>query len=155
MKAVLEATNLSGKHAWWWTKVYGQGMKVEFQYRPGKSNANADALSLSRSPQGPAPTEAERYDAVQVAALRCSGGSEVQTTVTDLLRADPVDGVPSKFGEEQRKDSYIQEVISFLETGELRAPSKEASSTRVNISADGLSFVLPGSQELSQTSGGP
>ena len=98
VKAVLEAPNLSNKHARWWTKVYRQGIKkVEIRYRPGKSNANADALS--RSPQGPTPTEEERYDDVQVAALRYSEGSEVQTTVTDLSQTDPADGVLLKFGD--------------------------------------------------------
>ena len=122
VKVVLEAPNLSSKHARWWTKVYGQGMKKgEIWYHPGKSNSNTDALSHSQ--QGPAPTEEERDDDVQVSALRCSEGSEVQTTVTDLLQTDPADGVLSKFGEEQRKDPHIQEVISFLETEEL--PSDE------------------------------
>ena len=60
--------------------------KVEIRYRPGKSNAIADALF--RSPQGPTPTEEQRENDVQVAALRCSEGSEVQTTVTDLLQTD-------------------------------------------------------------------
>ena len=56
VKAVLETPNPSGKHARWWTKVYGSGVKdVHIVYRPGKLNASADALS--RSPQAPAPLE--------------------------------------------------------------------------------------------------
>ena len=36
VKAVLETPNPSGKHARWWTKVYGSGVKnVTIQYRPG------------------------------------------------------------------------------------------------------------------------
>ena len=46
VKAVLGATNLSGKHARWWTKVYANGVQsLEIVYRSGKENNNADALS--------------------------------------------------------------------------------------------------------------
>ena len=56
VKAVLETPNPSGKHARWWSKVYGRGVKeVKIMYRSGKVNLNADALS--RSPQAPAPEE--------------------------------------------------------------------------------------------------
>ena len=48
VKAILSTPNPSGKHARWWTKVYGRGVKeVKIQYHPGKANANADALSRS------------------------------------------------------------------------------------------------------------
>ena len=80
---------------------------------------------MSRSPQGPVPAE-EKGDNVQVAALRCSEGSEVCATVAELLRTDPADGVLSKFGEEQRKDPHIQEVISFLEEGKLPSDERRA-----------------------------
>ena len=50
VKAELGATNLSGKHARWWTKVYANGLQsVEIVYHSGKENTNADALS--RTPQ--------------------------------------------------------------------------------------------------------
>ena len=47
VKAVLEAPNPSGKHARWWTKVYGTGIKdIQIVYRSGWLNAAADALFL-------------------------------------------------------------------------------------------------------------
>ena len=50
VRAILDTPNPSGKHARWWTKVYGRGVKeVKIKYRPGKSNQNADALSRCRS----------------------------------------------------------------------------------------------------------
>jgi len=50
VKAILGAPSPSGKHARWWTKVYGSGMKsIQIVYRTGKENSNADALS--RNPQ--------------------------------------------------------------------------------------------------------
>ena len=51
INAILETPNPPGKHARWWTKVYGSGVKeVHIMYRPGRPNASTDALS--RSPMG-------------------------------------------------------------------------------------------------------
>ena len=56
VKPVLEAPNPTGKHARWWTRVYGRGIKsITIMYRAGKENAAADALS--RSPVFPAPAQ--------------------------------------------------------------------------------------------------
>ena len=50
VKAVLEIPP-SGKHARWWSKVFGTGVKkLEIVYRAGRENGNADALS--RAPVG-------------------------------------------------------------------------------------------------------
>ena len=54
VKAVLKTPNPSAKHARWWTKVYGSGVKnIQIVYRSGRENSNADALS--HNPQAPAP----------------------------------------------------------------------------------------------------
>ena len=46
VKAVLECPNPTAKHARWWTRVYGRGIKqVKLCYRAGKENKGADALS--------------------------------------------------------------------------------------------------------------
>ena len=46
VNAVLGAPGSSGKHARWWSKVFGSGVKeVDILYRPGKENDRADALS--------------------------------------------------------------------------------------------------------------
>ena len=46
VKAILQTTNLSGKHARWWLKVFGSGVKkIDIVYRPGRENSKADALS--------------------------------------------------------------------------------------------------------------
>ena len=53
VKAVLETPNPTGKHARWWTQVYGRGVKeVQIIYHTERENISADALS--RSPQAPA-----------------------------------------------------------------------------------------------------
>ena len=50
VKTVLETPNPSGKHARWWTRVYGTGVKsVKIIHRSGKSNVNADALLVVHS----------------------------------------------------------------------------------------------------------
>ena len=54
VKAVLKTPNPTGKHARWWNKVYGCGVRdVRIVYRAGKESKNADALS--HSPVLPAP----------------------------------------------------------------------------------------------------
>jgi len=67
VRAILETPNPSGKHARWWTKVYGAGVKdVRIVYRAGRLNQNADALS--RSPQAAAPEVGIGQLEVQVSA---------------------------------------------------------------------------------------
>ena len=69
VKSVLEAANPSGKHAQWWTRVYGRGIKeVTIRYRAGRENINVDALS--RSPKLPAPEVGIAQDEVQVSSMR-------------------------------------------------------------------------------------
>ena len=67
VKSVLEAANPTGKHARWWTRVYGSGIKVTIRYRAGRENVNADALS--RSPRLPAPNVGIAQDEVQVSTM--------------------------------------------------------------------------------------
>ena len=68
VKAVLEASNPTGKHARWWSKVYGRGIQeVKIVYRAGKENKNADALS--RTPVSPAPRVGKAEEEVQVSPI--------------------------------------------------------------------------------------
>ena len=87
---------------------------LDVQYRPGKKNANADALS--RSPL---------QDAV------CDD-SEVISAVTDTSGPSPQPEAPdentneAKMRTEQREDPELALVIKFLEDGDLPADDKEA-----------------------------
>ena len=136
VKAVLETPNPSGKHARWWTKVYGKGIKeVKIVYRTGRTNLNADALS--RNPHEPAPREGIGQTDVQVAAVATS---EVSTET--LLQAEPefsnlAGGNP--FHEEQRKDARVMEIIKFLEQGEL--PQDEGRARKLALQSSLFALV--------------
>lgn len=71
VKAILETPSPSGKHARWWSKVDGSGVRsLHITYHAGKDNTNADALS--RNPQLPAPAKDTANTEVQVAAVNCA-----------------------------------------------------------------------------------
>jgi len=120
VKAVLEAPNPTGKHARWWMKVHGQGIKeVRIVYRTGKSNIKADALS--RSPHSLTPNEASETE-VQVAAVMDGNKDDITT----LLQADPVDKPTTALQEDQRRDPDLLELIRYMEEGILPADQQGA-----------------------------
>ncbi len=118
VKAVLKAPNPSGKHARWWTRVYGSGIsEVDIVYRPGKNCANADALS--RSPLVDANTV--------VAAVVTEPDS-----ISHLLASDL--GVETTtFAEEQRKDPDICSLLRFLE--DQRLPEDPQRAKKIALQA--------------------
>ena len=123
VKAILETPSPSGKHARWWSKVYGSGVKsVHIIYRAGRDNANADALS--RNPQLPPPTEDMADTNVQVAVVTTSSMHDLD--VTTLLGMEPGQPVPSELALEQRKDPALAQIIAFIENEELPAEEKRA-----------------------------
>ena len=113
VKSILETPNPTGKHARWWTKVFGSGVRsVSIVYRAGRENAVADALS--RSPHDSPPTVGIAEGETQVASI--------DTTVADigsLLHAEPVTGDSFNFSAEQRKDLDLKAIIEFLEEDKL------------------------------------
>ena len=75
MKAVLETANPTAKHAQWWTRVYGRGVKSgKIVYRPGREYSNADALS--RHPLLPAPAVGLAENEMQVSGVCVSGRAD-------------------------------------------------------------------------------
>ena len=134
VKAVLDSPNPTGKHARWWTHVYGRGVKdVQITHRAGKENVNADALS--RSPQAPPPTSNPDDCTIQVAVVDTDN-------VKSLLQKDPkpVDTLSeADFAEEQQKDQWIREMTSFLKDGKL--PDNETRARKIAAQAPHYSLV--------------
>ena len=101
VKSILKAANPTGKHARWWTRVYGRGIKeVTIRYRAGRENVNSDALS--RSPRLPAPNVGIAQDEVQVSTIssaslqdysddqdtRKTSGDSMKTSINLLIVPD-------------------------------------------------------------------
>ena len=134
VNAVLQSPTPSGKHARWWTKVFGCGVKdVHIIYRPGKENCNADALS--RQPHALAPQEGVAEGEVQICGITSN------TSMETLLKADPTTCTPDTFRSEQLKDPRLSEIIHFLETEELPA---ETTRARKLASQQNLFAILNG-----------
>ena len=141
-RAVLEAPNPTGKHAKWWLRVHGKGVKeVRFVYHSGRENSNADALSRCLKP--PDTEEAGEQDEVQIAAITVPKSPTSKKDIHSLLgsevTADVDEGVDLAM--EQKKDSKLNEMINYLEEVELPSDEKRARQ----IAAQASLFALDGS----------
>ena len=130
VKAVLGAPQSNGKHARWWSKVSGSGIKaVEIVYCSGKENTNADALS--RQPYLDAPSQDIAKSEVQVAAVR--DAQPVPLTGGELLQQEPPLLEPEasqlhSYAVEQRKDPSLLALIEYLTERNLPEDPQESRS---------------------------
>ena len=132
VKAVLQNPSPSSKHAQWWTKVHGSGVKdIRIIYRPGKENLNADALS--RQPYLPAPSEGVAEGEIQVCALLG------ETDIESFLKMDSDNNTTTDFSQEQKKDTQVSDIFCFLQDGQL--PTKEKRAKKVLIQQDLFAIV--------------
>ena len=131
----VETPKPSAKHARWWTKVYGSGIKnLKIAYRPGRANANADALS--RGPQGTAPVEGIGEDEYQIFAIQ----SELEnTTITELLQRSITAIQPDGFSTEQRREPELLDIINHVERGEL--PTDPEKARQITLLSTQFSLV--------------
>ena len=116
VKAVLGGSDLYGKHARWWQKVYAAGIrKLELVYHSGKENRHADALSRLPCPNEPT-----------VAAISCEEREEM--SIKHLMQDESFTSlflsVSDDFRAEQLKDPDLAEMIGYLQHQTL--PEQEA-----------------------------
>ena len=121
--AVLDAPNPTGKHARWWTRVYGKGVnKVQIVYRAGEDNKSADALS--RAPQSHTPPPDDSEETVQISAVSVKQLDEF----SELPREPDCDllNFPNSFAKEQQKDKTLNEILTYKKNGTLPSDRKRA-----------------------------
>ena len=118
VKSVLGAPTLSRKHARWWTRVYGRGIKeIELQFRSGRENVVAD--SLSRCPTGQPPAKGEAEDEFQVAQIDSK-------SISSLLEEVPSHAIKKdSLLEEQQKDPWVKQMVNHLENGLLPTDDRQ------------------------------
>ena len=129
VKQVLQSPNPTGKHARWWTDVYGRGIKsVNIVYRAGRENASADALS--RSPVSRPPSNGPGQDEVQVYPVTTT----MQQTPMDTIPED----LPSPLSRDhlQNAESADCMTISAQSMNEATTCASAASRKRTDISPD-------------------
>ena len=111
VKSIFETPNPTGKHARWWTQVFGSDVKsVTIVYHAGRENTKADALS--RSPSGPPPAVGIAEGEAQVASVDTED-------IANLLQANPTVGVTVNFSSKQHRDPELNMIIEFLQHGKL------------------------------------
>ena len=133
VKTVLGAPSPNGKHARWWLKVFGSGVKdVQIMYRPGRDNDRADALSRN-------PVTAQQDDHLEEGAQVAQVTSASEEDVSHLLEEEPgVSVLASNFHLEQKKDPELKTLFACLWHGELPTDSKEAQK----VTAQALHFAV-------------
>ena len=140
VRTVLQTPSANGKHARWWSKIFGSGLKsIQIKYRPGKDNCTADALS--RRPVS-SPPENELISTTQIAVVQ----SEGSTDILELLAAPPLTSSYQDFSVEQSKDPELQQLLCFIQNGTL--PESNNSARKVAAQAplftlvDGVLFFV-------------
>ena len=143
VKAVLGVPNLTGQHARWWSKVYGNGIRqIDIVHRTGKENQHADALS--RQPILPAPLDDGASKEVQIALISSDGSTNISTLLGD--NPNDVANHSDSFREEQLRDPTLHPIMAYLSEGVLPEDSQVATKMIVQASlymmADGILYYI-------------
>ena len=158
VKAILGAPNLTGKHARWWSKVYGSSItQVNIVHCYGKKNQHADCLS--RQPVMPAPPDENANTEVQIAKISSEPQiSGEESTIDILLQNEPEVAEKTSgdtFSTEQLMDQELKPIILYLKDGTLPEDTKLAKkiipeATLYAISDDILYYIGPTQKEISR-----
>ena len=117
VKAVLGTSNLTSKHACWWSKIHGSGIgEVDIVHRAGKENLHADALS--HQPVMPAPTDEDSTIEVQVTKVY---SAKVPGTLHELLEQHPTSAITDSdtLSSHQLSDPDLCPIILYLKENSL------------------------------------
>ena len=122
LKSLLNTPQPLGKLARWGMALQVLDLKIE--YRPGRVNTKADALS--RYPVPHQESDSPQTDVV-IAALEAP-----QT------RTEDGEGQGDSLRKRQREDPYLREIMSYLETGDL--PTEEKRARRLVLGSSQLTM---------------
>ena len=114
VKAVLGSPNLNGKHARWWNKVHGSGIReVDIVYRVKQNITHADAPSSQ-------PVLLHHLRMIVLKKFRWQL-SLVETMTTPLLifYQDLLLDILLSFADRQYNDELLQPIIIYLKNGKL------------------------------------
>ena len=102
VKAVLETTNQSAKHACWWTIRVSN---IHTFYHPGKENMNADALSQNHLTK----------HLLFFNLMKCKWQTDYSLLTRDPLSINGTSAAPAnEFVLSQQQDPELWEIIEFL-----------------------------------------
>ena len=118
LKSLLNTPHPSGKLARWGLALQELDLKIE--YRPGKQNSVADALSRI-SPD--TETTQDVKDENLEAPLQTNPAIDVAVAAVQTVSPEPEDG---EWSELQAADGELASLITYLKTGELPATDTEA-----------------------------
>ena len=136
VQAVLETLNPNGKHARWWSKLFGAGLKsIKIVYRAGQDNKHTDALSQSPLPQESSDANTNSLSDANVAAVK----SFDKESIEHLFQAQPAN-VSSSFdlAGQQLKDPDLCQLIQYMNKETLPADENKARK----VAAQAPSFSL-------------
>lgn len=133
LRALLKAKHQSGKMALWAGLI--AELNLDIQYRPGRKNANADALSRALLP-------ARNEDTLPNARV-------MEVTTEDPVGSPPV--AATEMAALQAEDKHLQQVLNYLQEGALPSDEGQArklvpGKDRFMVSDGVLYYVDPGPQ---------
>lgn len=125
LKYLVNTTSSNTRLARWTLQMQEYFPKLEIKYRPGKGNANADALS--RALPELSKIENEPHDENEQCNAITTDTPETENQIPDQEVSD----LEKKIAEKQREDTHLRRIIEYLEHGTLPDEPKEAEQLKI------------------------